>query len=130
MFITLMVARLGADGNPVGLGTTTDSVIFGYMTVYGFFYIVLMQLVANLSGEPSPRQVGFTLSVFLARLAFYSEMCHAYYAYILQRTLLDAVLVSVYILALQTVRQDCLNRKLYATSAIFSVTCSPPIRHN
>ena len=96
MFITLMVARLGADGNPVGLGTTTDSVIFGYMTVFGFFYIVLMQLVANLSGEPSPRQVGFTLSVFLARLAFYSEMCHAYYAFCIVRCLMRYLFLFIF----------------------------------
>ena len=53
-FITLMVARLGNDGNPVSFGYTTDAYTFGVFVVYAFFFIVLLQLVSILFGDRSP----------------------------------------------------------------------------
>ena len=55
-FITLMVARLVNKQFGTGYGTT-DNVFLGVMVIYGFFLIVLIQLISTLLGDKSPVQV-------------------------------------------------------------------------
>merc|ERR1712008_369350 len=40
-FITMVLARCGYEGNPLGFGDDSDSAYFGVMVVYGFFFLTM-----------------------------------------------------------------------------------------
>ena len=53
----MMVARLGRDGNPTGYWGDQDDIYFVNFVVFGFFFIILVQLLGILLGDRSPIQV-------------------------------------------------------------------------
>ena len=53
----MMVARLGRDGNPAGYLGDLDDGYFVNFVVFGFFFIILVQLLGILLGDRSPIQV-------------------------------------------------------------------------
>ena len=50
-FITMVLARCGYEGNPLGFGDDSDSVYFGVMVVYGFFFLTMVQVFAIVLGD-------------------------------------------------------------------------------
>ena len=64
-----MIGRLGGDegsavpwGAGEGGGFDTNDEIFGSFVCYGYFFILLVQLVGTATGDKFPVQVGWALS--------------------------------------------------------------------
>ena len=52
-----MVARSGYNGDPVFAAFQTDANFVSYTVSFGFFIIVLIQLIANVLGDKTPISV-------------------------------------------------------------------------
>ena len=58
MFIVFLITRVGGpDGRILDIGNNDDDVAFGYMVVFGYTFIVLVQFVGVILGEELNVQV-------------------------------------------------------------------------
>ena len=61
--VILCTARMSGDeGTALPLGSDPDARIFGVLVIYGYFYILLVQLVGVATGDKAPVQVRIKLS--------------------------------------------------------------------
>jgi hypothetical protein len=52
-FIIMMLARYGLT-LPLNLTGTVDGNIFGIMVIYGYFFIILLQILSTVAEDKSP----------------------------------------------------------------------------
>ena len=58
-FITMILARVGIDGNAIGFGDSFDEFSFGIMVVYGFFFLTIVQIIGIVLGDKNTALVIF-----------------------------------------------------------------------
>ena len=64
-FITMVLARVGGsgitgyDGEVLDFGNDIDSLYFGVMVVYGFFFLTMIQVIAIVLGDKNTVLVMF-----------------------------------------------------------------------
>ena len=60
-FITMMLGRVGYEGNSLPFFTSEDETYFGIMVVYGYFFFTLIQVAGIAFGDKNAATVIFII---------------------------------------------------------------------